>query len=229
MTRNRQALQNCAIVTTILGVVFVIFPDIDLFVSGLFHSEVTGFWIADVSLVNHLRETIWVLILLVFALALILLVRANVFGSSSHSLKNVWEVAVLTYLLGPALLVDAILKSYWGRARPSTIIEFGGTLEFSPAFVISTQCSTNCSFVSGEGSGATAFFITIILVMRNQTPSRFGQAIQYVAAIIASLGMVLRILMGRHFLSDTILAALFVTLITLGLLQFRRYRELRLF
>ena len=53
-----------------------------------------------------------------------------------------------TLVLGPLLAINGILKSFWGRARPMEIFEFGGFKTFSPAGIISNQCSLDCSFAS---------------------------------------------------------------------------------
>ena len=53
-----------------------------------------------------------------------------------------------------SLLVNALLKDHWGRARPNETTLFGGDGAFSGPFVIAGQCARNCSFVSGEGAGA---------------------------------------------------------------------------
>ena len=43
-------------------------------------------------------------------------------------------VLVLTIALGPGLLVNGILKDYWGRPRPAEISNFGGNKEFRPVW-----------------------------------------------------------------------------------------------
>ena len=53
--------------------------------------------------------------------------------------------------------------------RAALIVEnddviFGGNLTFSPPWWPSDQCLSNCSFVSGEVSGATATAIALLLV-----------------------------------------------------------------
>ena len=229
MSANGRALRDCVIVTAFCAMVFLAWPGLDIAFSGLFYDPDQGFWLARVHAVQVLREAIWKLIVLVALIALAALIFTKVFRSTTPIQNKVWEVAVLTYLLGPALLVDALLKAHWGRARPSTITEFGGTADFTPAFVLSDQCAKNCSFVSGEGAGVTALLITVLLVVRNQTPHSTHRWIKAVAFAIAAAGLSLRVLMGRHFLSDTIFAVLFVTTITLLLLQLPRYRNLRLF
>ncbi|MFY0619930.1 phosphatase PAP2 family protein [Shimia sp.] len=229
MTVNAKALRDCVILTAFLALVFLAFPSLDIAFSNLFYKTETGFWLADLHSVQWLREIIWQAIVLVALMSLVALGFTKVFRSTTPVLNKVWEVIVLTYLLGPALLVDAILKSHWGRARPSATTDFGGTAEFTPAFVLSDQCARNCSFVSGEGSGVTALLIAVLLIVHNQTPAWHHRWIKAGAFVLFVAGLSLRVLMGRHFLSDTLLAVLFVTMIALALLQLPRYRNLRLF
>lgn len=71
--------------------------------------------------------------------------------------------------------------------------------------------------------------IAVMLVLRNQKSGRYSRLAGRIAIAIAVTGLGLRIVMGRHFLSDTLFAVLFVTLIALLLLQLKRYRNIRLF
>lgn len=224
---HSHALRNCVIATAILAMVFLAWPRLDLLFSGLFYDPNAGFWLADLPLIQHLREGIWKLIVLGALGALAALAFTKTFRSTTPVLNKVWEVICLLYLLGPALLVDVILKGHWGRARPANVTEFGGTADFSQAFVLTDQCAKNCSFVSGEGSGVTALLIGVLLVIGNQSPRPAHKWIKTTAFVVAALGLSLRIIMGRHFLSDTIFAALFVTIIALALLCLPRYRTLK--
>ncbi len=229
MSPNTKALRDCVVMTVISGLFFLAFSGLDIWFSALFFTAEGGFWLAELHSINVLREFIWALIVIVALGCLAALVFGKLFRTTTPVLNKVWEVAVLTYLLGPALLVDGILKGHWGRARPSATTDFGGALEFTPAFVLSDQCPKNCSFVSGEGAGVTALLIAVMLITRNSAPRKYTQAVQGAAFAIAAMGLSLRVLMGRHFLSDTIFAVLFVTMIALALLQLKRYRALRLF
>jgi lipid A 4'-phosphatase len=102
--------------------------------------------------------------------------------------------------------VNTILKDYCGRARPFQVSEFGGRRHFTPAFVITDQCKTNCSFVSGDASlgyfGLAFFFVT-----------RRRRVVIASAAVLAGtlIGLV-RMAQGAHFLSDVIFAAVFTFL-----------------
>jgi len=62
---------------------------------------------------------------------------------------------MLTLALGPGLLVNSVLKEHSGRARPVQTVDFGGTQQFSAAWVWADQCRTNCAFVSGHAAVST--------------------------------------------------------------------------
>ncbi|WP_415400806.1 phosphatase PAP2 family protein [Tateyamaria sp. SN3-11] len=144
---------------------FAILPDIDIWFSGLFLDTNQEFWLNNLSPVQSAREAIKTLMYLVFTagltcLAVTLLARHG----PLRRLRLTSEIIVLGYLLGPGLLANVVLKGLWGRARPAYITEFGGIANFTPPFQITDQCLTNCSFVSGEGSGATAMFLSVVLL-----------------------------------------------------------------
>jgi lipid A 4'-phosphatase len=121
---------------------------------------------------------------------------------------------VITFLsvvlvLGPGLLVNGVLKEYSGRARPSTVVEFGGTRHFTRAFVFSDQCPHNCSFVSGHAAAA-GFPMTGYFVAR----SRRSRRVWLVAGLACGMTVgLLRMLTGSHFLSDIVFALLFMYLV----------------
>ena len=115
--------------------------------------------------------------------------------------------------LGPGLLVNVILKDNWGRPRPLQVQEFGGPLEFRPWYKMDGACVKNCSFVSGETSGA--FWLV--------APASLAPGALRLPALGLALGAgvvtaVMRVAFGGHFPSDVLFAGLF-TLILLALLR----------
>lgn len=100
--------------------------------------------------------------------------------------------------LGPGLLVNVVFKGEWGRARPSQIVDFGGSKTFSPAMVPADQCARNCSFVSGHASMGF-FFIAFAWVFRDRRWLWGG----IVLGALVGLG---RMAQGGHFLSDVVFA-----------------------
>jgi len=105
---------------------------------------------------------------------------------------------ILVLVIGSGLIVNAILKDHWGRARPNQIIEFGGDKTFSPAFYLSDQDGN--SFSCGHGSAAFSL-IAVALLMRKRKNLWMGLALTY-----GSLVSLARIAAGGHFLSDVVVS-----------------------
>lgn len=119
----------------------------------------------------------------------------------------------LVLIIGAGLIVNWTLKDNFGRARPRDVAEFGGHKTFTPAFVISRECRTNCSFSSGDAAGG---FFSLALV--------FALARRRRAALVAGLAIgavesMARISSGAHFFSDTGVS-FFVMLITADVLYY---------
>ncbi|MBC2836948.1 phosphatase PAP2 family protein [Paragemmobacter straminiformis] len=192
---------------------FVIFPRLDLAVSDLFFAK--GWMDSPAS--EGIRFALWrlsgVVLLAAFVLWLLALVRKR---AILRGPARLWGLIVLTYALGPGLLVDTLLKRHWGRARPADVAEFGGSLTYSPPWWPSDQCLSNCSFVSGEVSGATATAIALLLVLGLWRDRLSPLALRVLAVLAAALPLVTalqRLSTGRHFLSDTLFAMLFTLLL----------------
>ena len=50
----------------------------------------------------------------------------------------------------PWLMANVTLKEYWARPRPIAVVQFGGNEPFVPWWDPRGDCTANCSFVSGE-------------------------------------------------------------------------------
>lgn len=217
---HRKASLRLAIALMLAFAVFAIWPQVDIAVSSWFYRPGAGFWLAGDPLVEGVRNLVWDLSILVFVLSAAVCGFALVRRRAGGEQGRVAGFVFLLYLLGPILLVDGILKRFWGRARPATITEFGGDRAFTPPWLPSDQCASNCSFVSGEGSAAAALALSFLVcapIARRHLP-RWAFSL-YVAAgvILPATGLALRVVTGRHFLSDTVFAVLFVSAIALGL------------
>ncbi|WP_265944604.1 phosphatase PAP2 family protein [Dechloromonas sp. A34] len=182
---------------------FIAFPQIDLAVSGLFYRG-EGHWALN-------REDLWLAIpyrglprlgqgLLVALLLLWLLGFAKCFPKLKAR-QTTFGFLLAAALAGPILLVDATLKEHSGRTRPVNIEQFGGSKQFTPAFIPADQCEQNCSFVSGHV--ATAAFIMAFGWLGAPAVRR-----RWLLASLACGGLfaLVRIVPGGHFLSDTIFA-----------------------
>ena len=113
-----------------------------------------------------------------------------------------------TLALGPGLLVNVVLKEHWGRPRPIDVTQFGGSQHFVAWWDPRGECPGNCSFVSGDVSGAFWTMAPAALA-----PPQW-RALAYGAALALGAGMAaIRVMAGGHFLSDVIFAGLFTFLI----------------
>ena len=210
---HRQLTEEILLALGLLFLLFNIFPGIDIWVSALFYDGITGGWTAENAFFNAYRGAFNVTSIGLAVTCLVLWVVSVWRGPVFTVPQPVWGFVPLLYILGPGILVNGVLKNMWGRARPGDVVEFGGERSFSPAFILSDQCDGNCSFVSGEGSGATAFFISVLVLSAYIPNKTLRHGILAVALAGASLAALLRVLKGRHFLSDTLGSVLFVSLV----------------
>ena len=191
-----------------LAVLFVVAAGVDLWFADLFYSPGAGFYMKDATWVSFLYGVVHplaaVLILgLLGLLAFNLLRRRAVGPFTTRAL--LYLLAVLA--IGPGLVVNGVFKEHWGRARPRDVVEFGGTREFTPAFVISDQCERNCAFVSGHASIPFAL-AALAFVLRGRRKLVLGAALGF-----GGLVGLARIAAGAHFLSDVIFSGVFVVLV----------------
>jgi lipid A 4'-phosphatase len=79
------------------------------------------------------------------------------------------------------------------------------------------QCLDNCSFVSGEASGAAALAVSVWIVSSRMESPTLRRLVRWSMIAAAVLAAFLRVAKGRHFLSDIIFAGLIVTGLALAL------------
>ena len=185
----------------LLSVVFILFPQIDLIVSGWFYDPATDSWP-----LNHhpLSDSIYALFRYVpYVLVPVLLITVGltfVKHGIDKGQRRIWVFILVSLLAGPGILVHSVFKETFDRARPKQVEEFGGKSGFTPAWVISDKCERKkcASFVSGHS--AMGFWImSLAWVFRRRSWLWAG----IITGGIVSAG---RIVQGGHFLSDTLIA-----------------------
>lgn len=184
-----------------LWALFLLVPGIDLGVAGLFYHPDVRFAFTGVPLGMFLMENRDVIYWTAF-IAVSAVMTVSYWRRIDHPAIDLRATGFVgaSFLLGPGLLTNAILKEYWDRARPRQIAEFGGDAQFGPPLVIQDQCATNCSFVSGEAAFAFAF-LSFALLARRRRPLWIGAALGFGALIGLK-----RIVLGAHFFSDVVFA-----------------------
>ena len=184
-------------------------PGLDLGFSRLFYEDGAGFFLGRHEFLRFVREAVPVIIL-GSALFCLLLWIAGVACRQSFLGMTTRNIAFLatTLAVGPGLLVETLLKSYWGRARPNDTVYFGGEAAFSPPVWIAQECSHNCAFVSGHAALA---FWTCAYGFFLPVPWR-RRAIAAGLTFGGAVGLV-RVMQGAHFLSDVVFAGALVLVV----------------
>jgi membrane-associated PAP2 superfamily phosphatase len=210
---NRTGLIVALLVGVAAGLVFGLFPGLDLAVARLF-SDVpnpAGFTFAwrfsPVLLRAHdvaLNAPFVVVVAAVLALALkLVLPRRRMLLRPRAAI-----FLIVTMLLGPGLLVNVALKDHWGRPRPVDVTEFRGEQHFVAWWDPRGDCPDNCSFVSGDVSTVAWTFAPAALLLPPWQAIAFGGVFVLTAFMAA-----VRMMAGGHFPSDVIFAALFTYLL----------------
>lgn len=193
----------------IVSLVLLAFPSIDIAISRMFFNgrfHLQGQW-WEQALHHGVGPFLYASISLLLAIyAFNRIAKAELWGIDGK--KVMYLLLVLG--LGAGFLVNAVLKENSGRARPRDIQEFGGSKLFTPAFVISQECKTNCSFVSGDTAGA--FFSLSLAMAFGRKRAMFLASLLFGGAVSVS-----RMASGAHFFSDTVVS-FFVMLIVADVL-----------
>src|SRR5215468_5878101 len=155
---NRPGLFIALSLALVIGVLFGLYPELDLKLAALFYDPQTRTfplslnWLACVARQGAMVIA-WVMAVPAIAAVIVKLVRPDrpliVSGRAILFLLT-------TITLSAGVLTNLTFKSYWGRPRPVLVTEFGGDLSFMPWWDPRGGCDRNCSFFSGEG--ATAFW-----------------------------------------------------------------------
>lgn len=192
----------------VTGLIFRSFPQIDIYFSHLFYTPETSFYLGQTLWSNFISKGVDIATGILIAFYVLFLIttaikkRLRLLGIPR---KTIVYMAVVL-LLGPGLVVNELLKNNIGRARPVNTMCFDGTQMFTPAFTFSAECDRNCSFVSGHASFG---YYWVTLGFLAKTPLWRRRGFWFGAVMGTGIGLV-RIVQGRHFLSDVIFAFFFV-------------------
>ena len=111
-----------------------------------------------------------------------------------------YSIALISFLIGPYVLVNLILKQVSNRPRPYETNFFGGKDVFTPAGDFGGACVGNCSFISGEAAGAGWLACLIVLLPKPLRPVLGPPLIA-----ISLISPALRTSFGGHYFSDVTL------------------------
>jgi len=177
-------------------------PALDMATSELFYRAGAGFPLSQEPLLKAFRKSSDLVLVLLFTGLVVHLawrVARQGLNALAGARRSVFLLAALA--VGPGLIVNGVLKSWWGRPRPVSVDIFGGEAPYQPVWRISDWCQSNCSFVSGEASSAAWMVAAIVLI-----PARLRPFLAPPVVIYGLLLSVNRLAFGGHFLSDVVLS-----------------------
>jgi lipid A 4'-phosphatase len=202
---NRTGLFIALGLALTIGLLFGIFPELDLKLAALFYDPATTSfplkqsWLAAIAR-DGAMWVAWALALPALAAIVVKLVRPE---RPMFMPARAAVFLLVTILLSAVVLTNLTFKSYWGRPRPVVVTQFNGPQEFVPYWDPRGTCGRNCSFFSGEG--ATAFWTYAPAAL---TPPAW-RALAYAAATLFGVTTsVLRMAFGGHFFTDVAAAGL---------------------
>ncbi|HEY7246178.1 MAG TPA: phosphatase PAP2 family protein [Xanthobacteraceae bacterium] len=206
---NRIGLAIALVIAATVGIVFAMWPELDLkLVTPFFDTQRGEFTFSYNRAYLQVREISNWLIALV-ALPAALAPAAKLFRPDRSLLipGRAILLMLLTLALVPGFLADVVLKKHWGRPRPIDVAQFGGQEHFRPWWDPRGDCPTNCSFIAGEPSGA---FWTMSAAA--VAPPQW-RAPAYAAALLfgAAVGL-MRMAAGAHFFTDVVFSGVFAFL-----------------
>jgi len=192
------------IISAVIASIFLIWPQIDIKITGLFYNNASGFYLDEHPVLQFLHKsvryiTITLSLLWIGLLVLSYISRKEFFGLTKRKLAYL----ILALAIGPGLVVNTIFKDQWGRARPHHTEVFGGEKQFTPPFIMSDQCDRNCSFVSGDPSVGFYFFALAFAI------PAYRKLFLTSAMTLGLIFGATRIIQGAHFTSDVIFSGVF--------------------
>ena len=189
--------------------VLMLFPGVDLPLSRVFYIPGRGFtWDTD-GVLELVRSLVPDIVIgsfgFCFGLWLTGLMKPDwPWRLSTPRIAYLW----VSLVIGPGLIVEALLKPSWGRARPKDITEFGGDALYSLPWVPANACDSNCSFASGHA--AVAFWVSAYAALLPPRLRVWG--VFAGVAFGLAVGLV-RIAQGGHFFSDIVAAGFIVIVV----------------
>jgi lipid A 4'-phosphatase len=217
---NRTGLFFALGLALIVGVLFGVYPELDLKLASLFYDAATrSFPLKSSALASIARDgAMWIAWGLA-APAIVALVVKLVRPDRPLLISGRAMVFLLvTLVLSAGVLTNLTFKSYWGRPRPVVVTQFNGPQQFVPWWDPRGSCERNCSFFSGEG--ATAFWTYAPAAL---TPPAWRPLAYAAATVFGVLTSGLRMAFGGHFFTDVAIAGL-VTFLVIWLAHGTIYR-----
>ena len=217
---NRTGLFIGLALWLVIGVLFGLYPELDLKLASLFFDpETKTFPLKSVGWAGFVRDAaMW--IAWAFVLPSLVALVVKLFRPDRPLMVSGRAMVFLltTIILSAGILTNLTFKTYWGRPRPVVVTQFAGDQQFVPWWDPRGGCARNCSFFSGEG--ATAFWT---LAPAALAPPAWRPLAYAAAVIFGAVTSGLRMAFSGHFFTDVSIAGL-VTFVVIWLAYALIYR-----
>jgi membrane-associated PAP2 superfamily phosphatase len=207
---NRTGLFIALGLALVVGVVFGVYPELDLKLASLFYDEATRSFPLKASMWAAIARdgAMWIAWALAFPALGALVVKLVRPDKPLLISGRAMVFLLVTLVLSAVVLTNLTFKSYWGRPRPVVVTQFNGPEQFVPWWDPRGSCAKNCSFFSGEG--ATAFWTFAPAAL---TPPAWRPLAYIGATLFGVTTSVLRMAFGGHFFTDVATAGLVTFLV----------------
>ncbi|MFC1857971.1 phosphatase PAP2 family protein [Thermodesulfobacteriota bacterium] len=189
------AISACLIMVTCLFVS----QDLDISIQKHFFSPEKGWFLGEAQPWKFLYHygTVPGLLLTLGALAYLIL---GIFKRNFQPYRRQMLLIVLTTIIGAGILVNAVLKPYWGRPRPRQVKEFSGQWDYRQPYQPGIP-GKGQSFPCGHCTMGFLFVTLVFCWKRFRLLAVIGGAFGVVYGFLLGTA---RILQGAHYATDVI-------------------------
>ncbi|MGA2993614.1 phosphatase PAP2 family protein [Bradyrhizobium sp.] len=207
---NRTGLIIALSLALAVGLLFGIYPELDLKLAAWFYDESSRSFPLKLNALAAIARDGAMVIAWGLALPAIVALIVKLVRPDRPLLMSGRAVVflLLTLTLSAGVLTNLTFKSYWGRPRPVVVTQFNGDKEFVAWWDPRGGCARNCSFFSGEG--ATAFWA---YAPASLAPAAWRPLAYTAATLFGVTTSGLRMAFGGHFFTDVAIAGLVTFLV----------------
>jgi lipid A 4'-phosphatase len=207
---NRTGLLVALALALVVGLLFGIYPELDLKFASWFYDETARSFPLKFNRLAAIARDGAMVIAWGLALPAVIALIVKLVRPDRPLLMSGRAVVflLLTLILSAGVLTNLTFKSYWGRPRPVVVSQFNGDQAFVAWWDPRGTCARNCSFFSGEG--ATAFWAYAPATL---APPPWRPLSYAAATVFGVTTSGLRMAFGGHFFTDVAIAGLVTFLV----------------
>jgi membrane-associated PAP2 superfamily phosphatase len=142
---NRTGLLTALLLAALVGIVFGLYPELDLWLAGLFVDPARNGFVPR-AWIRYTRDaSMWLITAMVLVPAIALVIKLVLPRTRLLVSGRAIIFLIATMVLGPGLVVNAVLKEGWSRSRPIDVGQFGGEERFVAWWDTSGNCRRRAS------------------------------------------------------------------------------------